>query len=49
MGRIIKRDGRWVVQAGDRSSGWTTRGSAARSCPPWAAAGAAYLMQAETF
>jgi len=43
VGRVLKRNGRWVVQQGDPQSGWTTRGSVTGACPPWAAGGAVFL------
>jgi hypothetical protein len=48
-GRLLKRNGRWVVQAGDRQSGWTPRGSVTGACPPWAAGGAVFLALAPDF
>jgi hypothetical protein len=48
-GRILKHNGRWVVQAGDRQSGWTTRGSVTGACPPWAAGGAVFLVLVPDF
>jgi hypothetical protein len=43
VGRIFKRNGRWVVQAGNLKSGWKTWGSVTGACPPWAAGGAVWL------
>lgn len=43
-GRIMKRNGRWVVQSGNRARGWTTRGSVTGGCPAWAAGGAVFLI-----
>jgi len=49
MGRVIKREGRWLVLSGKRGLGWTTEGSMPASCPPWVAGGAVFLIQADTF
>jgi hypothetical protein len=47
IGRIVRRRGRLVVQAGNGRNGWKTRGTVTRACPVWAAGGAVYLMQTQ--
>jgi hypothetical protein len=42
IGRIIKHDGMWVVQAKD-SGGWTTEGYVSARCPAWLAGGSVGL------
>jgi hypothetical protein len=48
-GRILKRNGRWIVQEGNRSRGWTTRGSVTGACPAWGAGGSVLLALAPYF
>lgn len=42
-GRLVKRDGQWLVQSGDRERGWSLRGLTSGACPAWAAGGAVFL------
>lgn len=49
MGRIVKHDGSWLVQAGNGRIGYRTRGVVAAHCPAWAAGAAVFLVLAPEF